>query len=257
MTGAAQQGLTKHSTFHVDFASNETTKDLYWGTRTFVVRYGSQRKRDAHVESTLYANKRVSARFDSEWRGIQVYRENADASLVLKSSYRWPAGLVNVLQREAATAKLYERYRTEPINDKLIVFESMWGRKYSCNPRALYEYIDKHYPEYECVWSLVDECTPIKGKGRRVRRLSPEYFHWLATAKYFVNNVNFHDHYVKREGQMEIQTMHGTPLKTLGLEGPGEFPTSGLVDAYLRRTARWDYLVVQGQFMESDRKSVV
>ena len=238
-------------TFHIDFTSNETTKDLYWGARTFVVRYGSQKKRNVHAESILYENKRVSARFDSEWRGIQVYRENADASLALKSSYRWPAGFGSVSQREETAAKLYEQYRTEPINDKLIVFESTWGRKYNCNPRALYEYIDKHYPEYECVWSLVDECTPIEGRGRRVRRLSPEYFHCLATAKYLVNNFNFHEHYIKREGQIEIQTMHGTPLKTLGLEVPSELPTPGEVEKFLRKTARYDYLVVQGQFMES------
>lgn len=60
-------------TFHVNFAPNETTKDLYWGTRTFVVRYGSQRKRDAHVESTLYAinaSVRASTRSGAAFRSI-------------------------------------------------------------------------------------------------------------------------------------------------------------------------------------------
>ena len=47
----------------------------------------------------------------------------------------------------------------------------------------------------------------------------------MARAKYFVNNVNFADSYEKRKGQIEVQTMHGTPLKTIGLDVPGDFPT--------------------------------
>lgn len=235
--------------FHIDWTSSETTKDLYRGIRSLVVRYST--KNGDPIKSTLYASIRINARFDSEWLGIQICRDNADARVVLKSTFRWPEEIASASKRLATNLDLYEQYRSEPINDKLIVFESMWGRKYSCNPRALYEYIDKHYPEYECVWFFADECTPIEGNGRRVRRWSSEYFHCLATAKYLVNNVNFHDHYIKREGQIEIQTMHGTPLKTLGLEVPGDLPTPSKVEAYLRKTSRYDYLVVQGQFMES------
>ena len=110
----------------------------------------------------------------------------------------------------------------------------------------LYEFIDKNYPEYKCVWSLKDARTPINGKGIRVRRGSQEYFKYLATAKYFVNNVNFEDAYVKREGQIEIQTMHGTPLKTLGLDVPGDFPNESSRKLYLEKNGRWNYLLVQG-----------
>lgn len=38
-----------------------------------------------------------------------------------------------------------------------------------------------------------------------------------------MNNVNFADSYEKRKGQIEVQTMHGTPLKTIGLDVPGDF----------------------------------
>ena len=63
------------------------------------------------------------------------------------------------------------------------------------------------------------------GNGVRVRRLSWKYLYYMARAKYFVNNVNFADSYEKRKGQIEVQTMHGTPLKTIGLDVPGDFPT--------------------------------
>ena len=244
------KGLNLECEFNVDFASNDTIKDLYMGIWTFVVRYTPKLKGEP-ADTTLYGVKYINSRFDSPWRGLQIRRDNDDGRLVLKVTRRWPEEIASATQRAATTAKLYEQYQTEPINDKLIVFESTWGRKYNCNPRALYEYIDKHYPEYECVWFLEDECTPIQGRARRIRRWSPEYFHCLATAKYFFNNFNFHEHYIKREGQIEVQTMHGTPLKTLGLEVPSELPTPSAVEKFLKKTARYDYLVVQGQFMES------
>ena len=66
---------------------------------------------------------------------------------------------------------LYPLLRLLPLKKKWIVFESMWGSKFSCNPRYLYEYIDKNHPDYTCIWSLKDECIPITGNGVRVRRL--------------------------------------------------------------------------------------
>ena len=144
---------------------------------------------------------------------------------------------------------LYPLLRLLPLKKKWIVFESMWGSKFSCNPRYLYEYIDKNHSDYTCIWSLKDECIPITGNGVRVRRLSWKYLYYMARAKYFVNNVNFADSYEKRKGQIEVQTMHGTPLKTIGLDVPGDFPTKKSEKKYIRKCKRWDYLIVQSKFV--------
>ena len=45
-----------------------------------------------------------------------------------------------------------------------------------------------------------------------------DYYRLIARAKYFVNNVNFPNDFVKREGTIHVQTHHGTPLKTMGLD---------------------------------------
>ncbi|MCZ4149538.1 hypothetical protein BZG21_34555, partial [Escherichia coli] len=48
-----------------------------------------------------------------------------------------------------------------------------------------------------------------------VKRLSPEYFWYLARAKFWVNNQNF-PHYVRRRAKgVFLQTWHGTPLKQM------------------------------------------
>ena len=157
----------------------------------------------------------------------------------------------NTKQKRRIIVKyLYPLLRLLPIKKNRIIFEGWWGQKYHCNPRYLYEYINERYPEYECIWSMNDENYLINGKGKTVRRNSLKYHFYMATAKYFVNNVNFMDSYEKRKGQIEIQTMHGTPLKTLGLDVPGEINSEAQREKFLRRCNRWDYLIVQSKEAE-------
>lgn len=142
---------------------------------------------------------------------------------------------------------VYPLLRKLPIKKEYIIFEGWWGEKYHCNPKYLYEYINKHHPEFKCVWLLNDNYIPINGSALRVRRKSLKYYYYLAIGHYFVNNVNFNDEYVKRNKQIEIQTMHGTPLKTLGLDVPGELDDPIVRKNFIRRCDRWDYLIVQSQ----------
>ena len=145
----------------------------------------------------------------------------------------------------------YEEFRREPIKENCIVFESLWGRSYSCNPAALYEYIIENHPEYDCVWFLNDVSTPIKGNAKKVERKSEEYWHYLATAKYFVYNANFPVSFKKREGQIIVQTMHGTPFKTFGLDVKEELPTEKEEIRVVSRSIIWDYLLAQGEFTKN------
>ena len=142
----------------------------------------------------------------------------------------------------------YRGFRKEPLKENCIVFESLWGRSYSCSPAAFYEFIIENYPEYECVWFLNDVDTPVKGNAKKVERNSEEYYHYLATARYFVYNANFPSFFVKRDGQVIIQTMHGTPFKTFGLDVKDEMPTEKERMRVVKRADIWDYLVAQGEF---------
>lgn len=146
--------------------------------------------------------------------------------------------------------EVLERIRKEKgrLNDKCIVFESLWGRRYSCNPAALYEYIDENHPEYECVWFLNDPDTPVKGKAKKVVRGTDEHKHYLATAKYFVFNNNMPRSFRKRDGQVIVQTMHGTPFKSFGLDVKEEAETEKQRLRVVERSDMWDYLIAQGRF---------
>jgi CDP-glycerol glycerophosphotransferase len=76
------------------------------------------------------------------------------------------------------------------------------------------------------------------------------YYRAMARAGYLVNNVNFPNDIVKRRGQVHLQTHHGTPVKTMGLD---------LVNApygrkrmnfhrLMKRVARWDFSISQNAF---------
>ncbi len=232
--------------FIIDFSDEGTTKNLFNSYRLVSVEYTL--KNGEIIREPLCTQKYFKYSLKFENLAIELYRyEGFFVRLYAKLLWREEENTKQ--KRLALINKKYPEYKNLPINPKRIIFESMWGDKFSCNPKHLYEFIDKNYPDYECIWSLKDPRTPITGNGKRVRKGSLEYFYYLATAKYLVNNVNFEDAYEKRDGQIEIQTMHGTPLKTFGFDVENELVTEAQKKSYVARNSRWNYLVVQGDFM--------
>lgn len=191
---------------------------------------------------------------DLSKRNIEIDKKNyhfwqkSDKTANLSISAKWAWIERGRLRRAVLKRLAYPAARLLPLKKKTILFESYWGRSYECNPRALYEYIDKNYPEFETVWGLNNPLTHIKGHAKIVRRYSLRYYYYLARAKYFVNNVNFPAFARKRKGTVELQTMHGTPLKTLGLDAPGEVKPGEMAE-YLVKNRRWDYLCVPSDYV--------
>lgn len=159
------------------------------------------------------------------------------------------------IRKKVVEKIVYPIMRILPIKKNLVIFESFWAASVGCNPLAIYRYLESHEGKFECVWSLNDVRIPVPGKARRVKKGSLQYFYVLARAKYLVNNMNFIDAYEKRRGQIEIQTMHGTPLKTLGLDVADEFPDDETKKRFIRRCNRWDYLIVQSPEVERITKT--
>ena len=237
--------------FRLDLSDKNVTKDLHIGIHDLNIEYEFE---DTTLSTKLFIFDDFMESYSQRSYDYNVFR-GENSKLVVEVLKKWAIYEDTPGKRLKHSKLSYKAFLRLPIHKKRIVFESMWGEKYSCNPRYLYEYIDRNYPDWECVWSLEDEHTPINGNGIRTRRFSLKYFYYLATSKYFVNNVNFYDHYIKRPGQIEIQTMHGTPLKTLGLDVPADFPTKKSEKDFLRKCDRWDYLTVQSDFVANITKN--
>ncbi|MFJ9905019.1 CDP-glycerol glycerophosphotransferase family protein [Streptomyces sp. NPDC101152] len=140
----------------------------------------------------------------------------------------------------------YEANKRLPVDDRLAVYAAYWYRGYSCNPRAIYEAARELAPDIHGVWVVRKDAVAslpagvdyaVEGSLRSLRV--------LARAKYLVNNVNFPHTVSKRPGSVHVQTLHGTPLKAMGLDQQ-RYPVGaqGMNFTRLREhAARWDFLL--------------
>jgi len=149
--------------------------------------------------------------------------------------------------RSAARFGYYQACLRLPMDENLAVYAAYWYRGYSCNPAAIHAKQRELAPQIKGVWVVADRAkaaslppgTPYVVEG------TPAYFRAMATAKYLVNNVNFPHTTTKRPGSVHVQTQHGTPLKTLGLDlrDHPEAADGMDFDRLLEHVGRWDYLV--------------
>jgi CDP-glycerol glycerophosphotransferase len=152
--------------------------------------------------------------------------------------------------RRTTLERQYAARRRAPVDPDLAAFAAYWYRGYSCNPRAIYEKARELVPGMRGVWIVDADGAKTMPEGvEYVVAETAEYYDLIARAGYLVNNVNFPNHLVKREGQVHVMTHHGTPLKTMGLDlkdaaGSGRTNFAAL----LRRCARWDYSVSANEF---------
>ena len=82
-----------------------------------------------------------------------------------------------------------------------------------------------------------------------VKRFSFKYAYYLAVSKYFVFNVRQPLWYRKREGQVFVETWHGTPLKRLVFDQEEVTSASPKYkQQFYRQRQEWDYLVSANPF---------
>lgn len=173
--------------------------------------------------------------------GIALSREGklskALESFLQMRPVQRPDGIGNAvkLSSEEALTSRYIAYREElPIDTSALLYEVGHGSSISCNPFALYKTAraSAEYADLMHYW-VVDESVEIPEVLLNdenvvlVKRGSNAYFRALATAKYLINNTSFGSYFIRREGQVYLNTWHGTPWKTLGKSVRNEFLAYG------------------------------
>jgi CDP-glycerol glycerophosphotransferase len=146
--------------------------------------------------------------------------------------------------RKRALSRYYKRELGRPIDENLAVYAAYWYRGYACNPAAIYEKAQELAPTVKGVW-VVKPGAPVPPGVTTVNPGTRDYYRVLARAKYLINNATFPPEVVKRPGAVHVQTHHGTPLKTMGLDQP-KFPASTVgfdAERMRRNIAKWDFSV--------------
>ncbi|MFI6443940.1 CDP-glycerol glycerophosphotransferase family protein [Kitasatospora sp. NPDC050543] len=199
-------------------------------------------------------------RFPGGLRGVQ-YRLAARGSRIAYAELRRAGRLPRELKRGArsiapavrrgvrgsARFTAYNAFRRLPLDEHLAVYAAYWHRGYACNPAAIYERAKELAPRIRGVWVVETraQAAALPAGVPYVIVNTPAYLKAMATAKYFVNNVNFPHTMVKRPGTVHVQTQHGTPVKMMGMDlRDHPVAADGMDFERLREAvARWDFLV--------------
>lgn len=111
------------------------------------------------------------------------------------------------------------------IDENAILYESGAGITMACNPMAIFRELlgREEYAHFRHFWAVnKDESVPeqLRNDPRVfiVRRNSHLYLKILASAKYLINNNTFPPLFSRRSEQRYLNTWHGVPLKTLGVD---------------------------------------
>ncbi|WP_263102752.1 bifunctional glycosyltransferase family 2 protein/CDP-glycerol:glycerophosphate glycerophosphotransferase [Kitasatospora sp. DSM 101779] len=149
--------------------------------------------------------------------------------------------------RGGARFAAYNAFRRLPLDEHLAVYAAYWHRGYACNPAAIYERARELAPQIRGVWVVETraQADALPPGVPYVLVNTTAHLRAMATAKYFVNNVNFPHTLGKRPGTVHLQTQHGTPLKSMGMDLRAHpVAADGMdFDRLQEAVDRWDYLV--------------
>ncbi len=154
----------------------------------------------------------------------------------------------------------YKRYyKKYPVDDKIVLFQVFWGKKYCCSPKAIYEKMlrDERFNDYTFVWVFKKPKQFAYLENNKntvvVRWGSREAMEYYSRAKFWIANTRVKEEYDKKPEQIYIQCWHGTPLKKLGydIEVKGNNATNTNEDIckkYSQDAARYTYMVSPSEF---------
>ncbi|XXL51632.1 CDP-glycerol glycerophosphotransferase family protein [Mammaliicoccus lentus] len=130
-------------------------------------------------------------------------------------------------KRVSDNAYYLDKIRTTTIKRNSILFESYHGVNFTGNVYAIFKKMIDVYPTMRFYIAIKNIDDPMiqwikqnynSSNIEIVEYESREYLKLLATCKYLVNDTSFMPYFTKRNNQIYINTWHGTPLKTLGID---------------------------------------
>ncbi|PTY80818.1 hypothetical protein B5V89_00590 [Heyndrickxia sporothermodurans] len=141
-----------------------------------------------------------------------------------------------------------------PKNKKLIMFESFLGKQYSCNPRAIYEYLLKENVDYQMYWSIDPRYIHNfqEQNIKYIKRFSIKWLFLMAHAGYWVTNSRMPLWIPKPRNTVYLQTWHGTPLKRLAADMEEVHMAGTTTEKYKKdfhkESANWDFLISPNEY---------
>ena len=139
--------------------------------------------------------------------------------------------------------------RTAPVRDA-VFFVSWKGKQCGDNPLGIAEELRRRGDDREHLWAVTDWSVPVPEGGTGVLRGTQEYYEALARSRYLISNDDMQAPFRKRDGQVYLQTWHGTPLKKIGFDiaSPQFISGTAYFGHLAADIAQWDLLLSPNPF---------
>jgi CDP-glycerol glycerophosphotransferase len=171
-----------------------------------------------------------------------------DAPILIAEPKLREAELGNYNQRRLRETR-YPAQRKLPLRDA-VLFASWNGSQCADNPLGIAEELRRRGDRRERVWVVDDWAVPVPAGDTAVLAGTEEYYEALARCRHVISNDGLPGYYHKRDGQIYVQTWHGTPLKKIGfdIERPQFAAGTAYFGHLAQDVAKWDLLLSQNPF---------
>lgn len=162
-------------------------------------------------------------------------------------------------KRSASLVGQYEwsaYWRERGITPHTVLYEAFSGNGVLDNPEAIFQGLlaapDMGHLRHIWVLNDLEAHRRVVDRYRDnprvtfVRYRSAAYFRALNTSQYLVNNATFPPEFAKRDGQIYVNTWHGTPLKRMGYDIENGGPATR---NQVRNFVACDFLLSSSDFM--------
>ncbi|WP_327672161.1 MULTISPECIES: bifunctional glycosyltransferase family 2 protein/CDP-glycerol:glycerophosphate glycerophosphotransferase [unclassified Streptomyces] len=185
--------------------------------------------------------------YEENERGYELEAEAYDRlSLMVQSAM--PDHARGPYRQKLLRTKAYQAARRRPVRPA-ILFDAFKGTQYSDSPRALHEELVRRRVDLDHLWVVKDDQVQVPETAIPVRMWSPEWYEAMATSAYIVANNHMPDWFQKRDGQVVVQTWHGTPLKKIGHDIEAiHFADQRYLERVEKEVENWDMLVSPNSF---------
>ena len=149
------------------------------------------------------------------------------------------------------------KYYRAKLDDRIILLESKHGADLAGNIFTLLKILDRDYSSRFSIYLVYARdkkeriLSTLSQYGVKnvipVRIMSARYFKLLAKARYLITDTSFTTRYIKKEGQVILNTWHGTPLKVMGREVASDVYAMGNIQRNLLFS---DFLLYPNEYMK-------
>jgi CDP-glycerol glycerophosphotransferase len=155
-----------------------------------------------------------------------------------------PPHLISALRRRRIECIRKFHYRPEDTTclANAVLFAVFTGKDFGDSPKEIFLALKAQRPDLKLYWTTWSNSEPPEG-AVGVKFGSRKWLKALATSSYLVNNSSFPWYFRKAQGQIYLQTWHGTPLKRLGREIVNYRLSNRYLQTMDREATYWDYLI--------------